>query len=114
MTAPRCRPGDLAVVVGPCLALPELLGRFVIIDRSAREGAPVGDGKKVFLDGAVGPCWIIRSACDGQLLPCLDGSHRVSLVTERPIDDCKLRPIRPDAGDDETLAWARPPEPAHA
>lgn len=112
MTALRCRPGDLAVVVSAGQT-PWMLNRFVIVERLAVYGERV-DGGLIFRH-AGSPCWIVRSAVKGMLLRNVSWPSGKTIVVEsRPFLDSALRPIRPDAGDDETLAWARPPEPAHA
>lgn len=111
MTAPRCRPGDLAVVVNAQVT-PELLHRFVIVEREMVDGEEVLPGVHVLPGGPL--TWWCRSATEGALLPwnlvSNDDQARVASldVIRRPICDQYLRPIRPEDGEDESLAWAAP------
>ncbi len=98
MSAPRCNPGDLAVIVR-AIVLPEMLGRFVIVEKSMPIGAFHPDG----YDGGV--VWLVRCAAGGKM-QAISAQGRMLLVDRRPIRDCNLRPIRPDAGEDEMLRIA--------
>jgi hypothetical protein len=99
MSGLRCKPGDLAVVVGPC-ETPGLLGRFVIVNRFANPDE--------YSAMTSGPTWWIRSATHDGLLPTMYASGRLGLVKERPLLDACLRPIRPNDGEDESLSWSKP------
>lgn len=104
MSAPRCKVGDLCVVVGPCVT-PGLLGRFVIIERLAIDGEEL-DGYEIVSDGKVG--WICAAAVSGMALPEALSDGFLIHTTRRALNDEILRPIRPNDGEDESLSWARP------
>jgi len=107
MTALRCKPGDLAVVVGPGVETPGLLGRFVVVERQDHPGMEFMPGKVASaIDDRT--AWICRSATDGELLPAMRDDGEVHQLPHRPIADSILRPIRPNDGEDESLSWARP------
>lgn len=98
MSAPRCKPGDLAVVVNAYT--PGMIGRFVIVVRLAEphEFNATHPGESV--------TWIVRSASESPLpVPSPRG---IRYKMERPFADIGLRPIRPDEGKDESLSWASP------
>jgi hypothetical protein len=104
----RCKPGDLAVVVGPGIVTPGLLGRFVIVERMLAIGDvmlpglsydPVRDGINV---------WWVRAASDGAMLPWFQAPFTMQ-VKRRMLGDEFLRPIRPNDGEDESLSWAGKP-----
>lgn len=96
MTALRCRPGDLAVVVQA--KTPGMLGRFVIVERAAIPGERFG-GCKVVDDGS--HLWMIKSAVSGQLLPAQTMLGEIHQMASRPFADHALRPIRPQPDDAE-------------
>lgn len=103
----RCKPGDLAIVVGPGVATPGLAFRLVIVDCPAHPGDAQPDGLRIG-DGA--PAWWCRAAVEGATLPFLaevgDTEYwAVVEVLRRPIADQILRPIRPNDGVDESLSW---------
>jgi hypothetical protein len=101
----RCRPGDLAVVVGPGVETPGLLGRFVIVEEVWPSEGGVLHG--VLHDPYLPLTWVCRSAVSGGLLPVvLDDFTTVVHVPRRAIADAILRPIRPNEGEDESLSWA--------
>lgn len=93
----RCKPGDLAVVVATTTT-PEMLGRFVIVERLAAAHEYHSTEPRLV--------WIIRSAASGDL----PSRGRISGILrwngKRPFDDRLLRPIRPNGGQDETFTWA--------
>lgn len=105
MSGPRCKPGDLAVVVS-APATPELIGRFVVVDRSAKVGEWIG-GCTWDLNPAYGHAWVIKSAAGGTLQYRTRSGVTVQ-ADERVLVDSCLRPIRPNEGEDESLSWARP------
>jgi hypothetical protein len=106
MTALRCKPGDLAVVVGPGVQTPGLLNRFVIVEELAPDADFILDGLYYARDGVVS--WVVRAASSEGTLPVLSGPGEVTSRKRRPIADSILRPIRPNDGEDESLSWARP------
>lgn len=99
MTALRCKPGDLAVIV---LAnnMPILLGRLVTIERLATEGEYFNN-----CGNPPGAVWWVRPV-SGKI-ECINKLGMEVLVDRRPIGDPHLRPIRPNDGVDETLTDER-------
>lgn len=80
----NCKPGDLAVVIG-CRSHPELNGIVLTVVR------------------AVSPyAWL----CAGHEIERVSWSYGVP----PHIFDDKLRPIRDNDGEDESLAWAGKPQ----
>lgn len=107
MSAPRCQPGDLAVVVRS--KTPGLLGRFVIIDRPARNGDMLYPRVELEIGPGDPHGWWIRPVRAGDKLPWVTPWGEQVLLDERVyLDDC-LRPIRPDEGEDEMLGIAGKP-----
>jgi hypothetical protein len=103
----RCKPGDLAVIIGYNAAYPHLTGRLVDVIQLA----PVGCGFQL-PDGKFHlPCspgdWVIRfhSPVD------LSGLRGKKLSFYVVCHDRALRPIRDPGEDaqDETLAWKHVP-----
>jgi hypothetical protein len=86
----NCKPGDLAIVVGPCVT-PGLTGRVVEILRRAVPGEYYQSvcGKTVRLSIEV-PCWFVRSSTP---LPMQTTLGWFLLFHERSIQDAILRPI---------------------
>lgn len=82
----------------------ELNGLLVVVDRLAVHGEVVA-GLELNTNGL--DSWICRSAVEGGLLPAMANNGFVYLVQYRGIADKFMRPIRPDEGDDESLAWPR-------
>lgn len=106
MTALRCKPGDLAVVVSAPYT-PEMIGKFVLVDRLAVDGEKCLEGPGVYvLSGHAS--WIISSSTKGGLLPTRTVGGRILHLKIRAMADCCLRPIRPNEGEDETLSYSRP------
>lgn len=107
MSAPRCKPGDLAIVTR-AFSTPEMLGRIVIVDRLYKSGDDCGgkvwDSEAL---GRLGLCWVVRPASGGSL-PARSAFGHYFELPERPYPDFALRPIRPDEGEDESLSWSRP------
>lgn len=100
----NCKPGDLAVAVR-ANKTPEMLGRFVVVDRpfmsgEMASGFAVGDSNL--------RAWVIRSSVAGELLPWRGENGDLDMVKERVYADDFLRPIRPNEGEDESLSWAKP------
>lgn len=91
----NCKPGDLAVIVGPVSTL-SLSGRIVQCVRLLEDGELV-DGFDWVVDVG-GPTWLIESSGS----PMLWGND---LVMRRAFADWRLRPIRDNDGEDETLQW---------
>lgn len=106
MSQLRCRPRDLAVVVGPGVETPGLLGRFVVVDRAARTGERTD---LLIYSGPGIAAWVCRPAAAGATLP-IRHQGGVLEMRERVITDHILRPIRPSDGEDETLQWAGKPK----
>jgi hypothetical protein len=100
----RCKVGDLAVVVAAPYT-PELVGRFVIVDRVPNPIERIGGHK--WDTRNYGPVWVIRGAAGGTL-PMRLKSGAFYQATERVLLDSCLRPIRPNDGEDESLSWSRP------
>ncbi len=105
----RCKPGDLAFIVG-ATKWPELNGVIVRVLRRAVPGeiTRLSDGK-MFRSPDTRTCdwWIER---EGGLLPIqlIDNKRKTKYpvnVKQRPFPDHKLRPIRAQPGQDETLTW---------
>jgi len=86
----NCKPGDLAVIVSSKANLGKLVEvvEFLGID-------PYFGGRVWYSDG---PCWLIRSV--GSPLQA-DNFHPRFLMAA-PIEDARLRPIRPGDLEDET------------
>lgn len=106
----RCRPGDLAVVSGFCETA-GLRDRYVVVDRFAVYGDRC-DGIAFKPACRRTPTWICRPASGGMLPWSIDvagGGRAVGPVnvSERPIADAVLRPVRDPGNDaqDETLSW---------
>ena len=105
MSAPRCKPGDLAVVVKSIT--PGMVGRFVIVERPYIDGEIV-DGRLITPDD-LRFSWVITSAAEGAKLPTMHVATRnIEYVDRRVFWDEGLRPIRPNEGEDESLSWSRP------
>lgn len=104
MSAPRCKPGDLAVVVR-AKTTPEMIGRFVVVDRRFVNGEPVSG---FLVDEDERHAWVIRASVSGQLLPWRSGDGSLDMVKERIFADSCMRPIRPNDGEDESLSWSQP------
>lgn len=102
----RCRPGDLAVVVGPGVVTTGLLGRFVIVERLVAIGEEIVPGH--YADADFGDAWWCRAASSDGKLPFGVDPWTIE-VLRRPVCDSILRPIRPNEGEDETLSRARRP-----
>ena len=81
----NCKPGDLAVIVR------SIAGNEGRIVRCLEFVGP-GDDQKLC------DCWLLDQQIPGTLRPI------------RVISDSKLRPIRDNNGEDETLTWAGKPE----
>lgn len=97
----RCRPGDLAVVIG-YLHLDANLGMLVDVLRPAVPGQPVAHGTYQ----GTGEGWVIRRAGGGKM----KGWNVLGFpmdVDEACIKDCHLMPIR-DPGDDAKDELLRP------
>lgn len=103
---PRCKPGDLAVVVAAPYTR-EMLGRFVIVERQAVHGE-ILDGFPIAIGAAAGVVWVVRSAVSGTKMPVTLLNGAVGYALERGFRDSFLRPIRPNEGEDESLSWSRP------
>lgn len=103
----RCKPGDLAVVVGPVFT-PGLLGRFVIVERKHEQHEPLLPGVPFDPRAPKELTWWCRSAAAGTTLPMKLLNSAILDCMRRPIADALLRPIRPDEGEDETMSWSRP------
>lgn len=104
MSALRCKQGDLAVVVR-ATQTPAMLGRLVIVERLLLDGERVS--RMPVKTGGL-PCWVIRSAVDGDLLPWPSAnSNFVHMVPRRAYLDIGLRPIRPNEGEDESFSCSR-------
>lgn len=103
----NCKPGDLAVVIGPGIT-PGIVGRFVTVIRPAVMGERFpSDIGTIRWTGDV-PAWVVESA---NPLPWLASkSNRLHHMNRRAIGDAYLRPIRDQPGEDETLTWAGKPE----
>lgn len=85
----NCKPGDLAVIVRTSATRTEALGRIV----------RVTEIHSMDYEGR-GPVWMFENS-------------PITLQDGRQIDvvnDCGIRPIRLNEGDDETLTWAGKPE----
>lgn len=106
MMALRCKPGDLAVVVYAPIT-PEMIGKFVLVERLAVDGEKCLDGPGVYVLGG-DASWIIVSATNGGLLPTRTVGGRILYLKVRSMADICLRPIRPNEGEDETLSYSRP------
>ncbi|WP_143016619.1 hypothetical protein [Paraburkholderia phenazinium] len=100
------KPGDLAIIVGPC-ATPGLTGRVVEILRRAVPGEayPSIAGDVVYLR-IEAPCWFVRSSTP---LPMKTSLGRFLLFRERSIQDAILRPISGVPVDDEIIEDLREP-----
>ena len=103
----RCRPGDLAVVVGFSPALPQITGKIV----SVISLAPVGERFRLPSGKMHSPAlpgeWVVEFASPLNLSAFRGPAAAVYAV----IPDSSLRPIR-DPGDDvtdETLIWLPAP-----
>lgn len=92
----NCKPGDLAVIVRPW-SREQDIGRPVTVVRMGAPGSTVQMRGGLF-STAVGPLKSQSWLCDasGPGFPCFIA------------DEC-LRPIRDQAGEDESLQWARVP-----
>lgn len=97
------------MIVGPGLAIPEMAGQLVHVERLLFPGELIFPGMVHELDDA--PTWWIRPAGDN-LLAWKLAPGVVLEVQTRPMLDSLLRPIRPDEGVDESLAW-KPREVVH-
>ncbi len=107
MTAPRCKVGDLCVVVQrDSMGTPDIIGRFVVVVQSIVHGHIMENGLPVHTGGAA--AWLVRSAVDGDRLPLRTTLGRILHMPTRAFFDDRLRPIRPNEGEDESLSWARP------
>lgn len=86
----NCKPGDLAIVVGPCVTS-GLTGRVVEILRCSVRGEsypPIsGDMVRLMIEA---PCWFVRGSTP---LPMKTSLGRFLLFHERSIQDAILRPI---------------------
>lgn len=103
----RCKVGDLAVTVGTSpLHSGELEGRIVRVVRRVIPGEVFSaNGHLMRLRYDRTADWIIES---DRPMPFMVRERRV-FVTSRPIGDIRLRPIRNQPGEDETLQWAPVP-----
>jgi len=103
----RCKPGDLAVVIS-CRYTPEMVGRFVIVERLLIPPYTIGktyyDLQHHHNDPKNFP-WLVRSVVEGEKLPCKSYCRDHGMLLYRPIQDVCLWPIRPGEGPDETMAW---------
>jgi hypothetical protein len=94
----RCKPGDLAVVVGAQFSLMNI-GRLVIVEAPFNGGFVDGYHYGSRGDGD----WIIRAVGSPLVVVGYDGV--ASKTTRHVANDRFLRPIRPGEGEDETLSW---------
>lgn len=107
----RCKPGDLAFIVGECLLFPENLGALV---RVVSPAAPYAcdPGVHYWVCEAVGRPLKYEEAVAGIPTGWTGYSHSVDIA------DAHLRPIRGDQGEDEILRIAGYPacnnQPEHA
>lgn len=99
----NCKPGDLALIVGP-LDGPNCY-RLVRCIRLLRKGESMVLGDLEFYPVPHGEFW----AVEGRLVAEVHGEPDRD-VPGGPIGDRWLRPIRPGAGEDETIEWAGKPE----
>lgn len=111
----NCKPGDLVMVIRSEVGNE---GRFgtVRCRATADCGLHVYATDDWIVDGRFKTADEVAYTIGGHELCRFDvNQHEVS---ELPFPDAWLRPIRPDEGDDETLAWAGKPagivEPAKA
>lgn len=95
----RCKPGDLAIIIGATVT-PQLLGHIVEV---------VGPWTRLCNRSSGGFIWEIKYP-DGRLITTPLGGDRIEMWKSRPFLDLLLLPIRPSEGQDETLQWAPVPE----
>lgn len=89
----NCKPGDLAVIVMCPRGTEHLRGR--VLRLTAPMAMPQAPGVSVDTTVAWG--------YEGPLM------HAACGLAIRWVNDCCVRPIRDNGGDDETLAWASKP-----
>lgn len=100
----NCKPGDLAVILGESKVAPGSMGRFCTV----LYAAPMGEFR--FPDGVLSdarnssqPFWVIEFQ-NPLIIGRTDGTKKPAKYACCP--DSRLRPIRDNDGDDETLQWA--------
>lgn len=107
----NCKPGDLAIIVAPLHS--QNAGVIVEVIRPAFPGDLMEGGGAKFQPDRPGPYWLVRTAGRPLLVGGKSRKRRTTWtreVTESPIADSRLRPIRDNDGTDETLTWAGKPE----
>ena len=110
MSKLNCKPGDLAIVLPPktvnwCPSTDKIVE---VVRAIGAERFRTPDG--IFIDGASGDggnYWLVKFQRP-ELVVAVDGRIRTSFYTGMP--DSRLRPIRDQPGEDETLTWAGLPK----
>ena len=102
----NCKAGDLAVVVAPgdgsqCAATGKFVEVLQLVDGEFR--TPDGIVLRPMWDGAPRSEWVVKYQRPAPQVS-LDGLVVTSLYDFMP--DSRLRPIRDQPGEDETILWA--------
>lgn len=98
----RCRPGDLAVIIGRAAEMKASDGRVVEVVHRTPEGRVLMPAGYWSLSSA--DCWLIHLQSPTPIM-LRDGSWRMTIYAVCP--DNRLRPIR-DPGDDAVDEMLRP------
>ena len=103
----RCKAGDLAVITGAYHLHPNSCGALCRVLYRANSGAfTLPDGAKTS-DRLRPASWVIEAI--NPIVAALHGDGKMLPVKYAVCPDSRLRPLRDNPGQDETLDWAPVP-----